>query len=142
MDVSVHRVINAPHGRVREYVIDPRNDSDWRKNTSSTEHRAGTIGAVGSRFEQVVMAMGNPTTVEITLLAASDEQLHFRGEGGMMPVDVRFDIKPVDGAADTATELTLTLSLDIPPAMAKMASRMIEAENDKDLARLAEILEG
>jgi carbon monoxide dehydrogenase subunit G len=141
MDVSITKTINAPREKVRDYLADARNDPNWRKNTTTSEHRSGVIGAAGSTFEQVVAAMGNPTTVEVTLLDVGDERLHFKAEGGMMPVDVRYDIKPVEGATDTATEVTLTLSLDIPPAMAKMATRMIETENGKDLALLAETLE-
>jgi hypothetical protein len=137
MDVSVSKLIKAPIDRVRDYLADADNDPTWRKNTTSSQRASGEVGEPGSVFEQVVLAMGNPMTVTVTLVDAGDEHLQFRGEGGMMPIDVRFDTL----AADAGTELTLTVSLDVPPAMAKMATRMIQTDSDADLAQLAAVLE-
>jgi carbon monoxide dehydrogenase subunit G len=137
MDVIATHTIKAPCEKVHAYLADPTNDPEWRKNTSSAALISGVRGAVGARYEQVITAMGNPATVLVTLTSADDARLTFLGEGGPMPVDVTFDTV----AEGDDTVVTLTIAIDIPPALERMASRMIALENQKDLAKLAEMLE-
>jgi carbon monoxide dehydrogenase subunit G len=137
MDVAVTHTIPAPMAAVLAYLADLRNEPTWRKNTTSSDLVSGTPGAVGSEFSQVIMAMGNPSTVTVKLVEATEDRLQFRGEGGMMPVEVVFGLT---STSETSTDVTLALSIDIPPAMAKMAGRMISTENEKDLAQLAALL--
>jgi hypothetical protein len=138
MDVDVTHTIPGPITEVRDYLADLRNEPKWRKNTTSSDLVVGKPGAVGSEFTQVIVAMGNPSTVTVQLVEATDDLLRFRGEGGMMPVDVSFALQ---AKGDDSTDVTLSISIDIPPAMAKMAGRMIAVENEKDLVALGAIFD-
>jgi carbon monoxide dehydrogenase subunit G len=137
MDVTVSRTINAPRTKVLDYVVDLRNDTAWRKSVTSSELLSGVPGKPGAQFGQVISAMGNPTNVQVTLVAVDGDVLRYKGEGGMMPIEFAMSISGDDASSD----VSMTLSADIPPAMAKMASRMMEAETVKDLDALAAVLE-
>jgi hypothetical protein len=138
MDVIVSRTINASQPTVATYMSDLRNDVAWRKNITEAELVSGTPGEVGVKFSQTMLAMGQPTKIMTTLTSVDDGRYAYLGEGGPMPVTLFVGCVP--GAGDT-TDVSLSFTLELPPAMAKMAEKMITAEMTNDLATLAGILE-
>jgi carbon monoxide dehydrogenase subunit G len=136
MEVSSSRVIRADQAVVLAYITDLRNDIEWRKLVSESRLVAASPTDVGARFEQTVNVMGRATATTATLTAIEGNRYVYEGQG-MMTATFAVTAEPhADG-----TEVTLYFSADMPPPMAKMATKGIGADMQVDLAKLAERLE-
>jgi carbon monoxide dehydrogenase subunit G len=136
MEVSRSRVVHADHAIVLAYVSDLRNDAEWRKLVTGSRLTAGTPCEVGATYEQTVNAMGRTSVTTATLRSVAGNCFTFDG-AGMMAASFSVTAEPhADGA-----EVTLYFSAELPPPMAKMATKGIGADMEADLSKLATVVE-
>jgi carbon monoxide dehydrogenase subunit G len=136
MEVSRSRVFAADHAAVLAYVTDLRHDSEWRKLVTASRLVAGAPSEVGATYEQTINAMGRTSVTTATLQSIDGNRYVYAGQG-MMPATFAVSAEPhADGV-----EVTLHFSAELPPPMAKMATKGIGSDMDTDLAALAQRME-
>jgi uncharacterized membrane protein len=142
VDVVTEVIINRPRDVVAAFAADPSKAPDWYVNIKSVEWQTPPPLAIGSRVAFVAQFLGRTLayTYEIVELRPG-RRLVMRTAEGPFPMETTYTWESVN---DGATHMTLRnrgtpsgFSKVVAPLMAKAMRRA----NEKDLARLREVLE-
>jgi uncharacterized membrane protein len=142
VDVVTEIEIGAPRERVAAYSADPTNAPEWYVNIDAVEWKTPPPLAVGSRIAFVAQFLGRRLayTYEIAELVPG-QRLVMRTAEGPFPMETSY---AWEESGQGRTRMTLR-NRGAPAGFSKivaplMASAMRRA-NQKDLARLKELLE-
>lgn len=142
VDVSTGTVIAAPVQVVAAYAGDPTNAPEWYANIDSVTWETPPPMAVGSRMRFVAHFLGRELsyTYEVTRLEPW-RLLVMRAAQGPFPMETSYSWEDV---GDGSTRMTLR-NRGRPAGFATLAApvvaRAMRRANDKDLARLRQVLE-
>jgi uncharacterized membrane protein len=143
VDVTTETVIERPPGVVSVYTCDPTNAPVWYSNIKSVEWKSEPIVHVGSRIAFVAEFLGRRLeyTYEIVDYVPG-ERFVMRTAEGPFPMET---IYTFEETAEGHTKVTLRNHGE-PSGVSKLMAPMIQAAmrsaNEKDLAKLKQILEG
>lgn len=143
VDVVTELVIDRPSEEVATFATDPDNAPAWYENIKSVEWRSAPPLRVGSRVAFVAHFLGRRLayTYEIAELEPG-RKLVMRTSEGPFPMETTYTWEPVGPAA---TRMTLR-NRGQPSGFSRLMSPFMESAmrraNDKDLARLKQLLEG
>ena len=141
VDVIIERVIAAPREQVAAFAGDPTHAPEWYSNIKSVQWLTAPPVALGSRMTFVAHFLGRKLeyTYEITELVPG-EKLVMRTAQGPFPMETTYTFAP----AARGTRVTLR-NRGEPSGFARicapMMARAMRRENEKDLAKLRELLE-
>ena len=142
VDVLSEIVIDRPCAQVAAYAGDPSHAPQWYVNIDSVEWRTSAPVTVGSRMDFVARFLGRRlayTYVVVELVPG--ERLVMRTAQGPFPMETTYTWQPVDPGR---TRMTLR-NRGEPAGFAKVTAPMMAAAmrraNQKDLAKLKQILE-
>lgn len=143
VDVTTEIVIARPPGVVSVFACDPANAPAWYGNIQSIEWKSDPVVHVGSRIAFVAEFLGK--RLEYTYEIAEyepGERFVMRTVEGPFPMETIYTFKET---RDGQTHMTLRNHGE-PSGVSKLMAPMIAAAmrtaNEKDLAKLKEILEG
>ena len=142
VDVETRIEIARPRAEVAAYAIDVENATEWYENIKAVEWKTQPPLAVGSRVAFVAQFLGRRLayTYEIRELVPG-ERLVMSTAQGPFPMETTYTWSD---AGDGATRMTLR-NRGEPAGFKRIAApvmaRAMRRANDKDLARLKEILE-
>ena len=142
LDVVTESVIARPRAEVAAYAADPDHTTTWYANIKTVEWETSPPLAVGSRLAFVAEFLGRRIayTYEIVELVPG-ERLVMRTAQGPFPMETTYTW--ADAGPD-ATRMTLR-NRGEPSGFGRVAAplmaRSVRRANERDLARLKEILE-
>jgi uncharacterized membrane protein len=143
VDVATETVIERPPGVVSAYACDPMNAPEWYANIKSVEWRSDPIVHVGSRIAFVAEFLGRRLqyTYEIVEFEPG-KRFVMRTAEGPFPMETSYSFEET---REGHTQMTLRNHGE-PSGVSKLMTPMIAAAmrsaNEKDLAKLKQILEG
>ena len=142
VDVSTHAVIDRPVGDVAEYAGDPTNAPEWYTNIQSVEWKTEPPLRVGSELDFVARFLGRRLayTYEIVELVPG-ERLVMRTAQGPFPMETTYIWTP---EGDGRTRMTLRNRGEpsgFSKLMAPFMASAVKRANNKDLAKLKQMLE-
>jgi uncharacterized membrane protein len=142
VDVVTQITIERPKMAVAAYAADPENAPKWYVNIKSVEWKTPPPLAVGSRVAFVAEFLGRRMAYTYEIVAwAPGERLVMRTAEGPFPMETQYIW---ESTATGGTTMTLRNSGE-PQGFSKLAapliSRAMKRANQKDLARLKELLE-
>ena len=142
VDVETRIEIARPRAEVAAYAIDVENATEWYENIKAVEWKTQPPLEIGSRVAFVAQFLGRRLayTYEIRELVPG-ERLVMSTAQGPFPMETTYTWSD---AGDHATRMTLR-NRGEPAGFRRIAApvmaRAMRRANDKDLARLKEILE-
>jgi uncharacterized membrane protein len=143
VDVQTRIEIDRPRSEVAAYASDPDNATSWYRNISSVEWKSPRPLTVGSLVAFVASFLGRRLayTYEIRELVPGERLVQATADGPFpMETTYTWDDNPAGG-----TTMTLR-NRGEPAGFSKIAGPVMAGAmrraNQKDLARLKEILEG
>lgn len=143
VDVLTEIIINKPINEVAEYAANPDNAPEWYVNIASAKRITPSPLTVGSRmaFQAVFIGRKLSYTYEI-IEYIPGQTLVMRTAEGPFPMETTYTWQAV---ADGQTRMTLR-NRGKPSGFSKIfapfMSWMMKKENNKDLRRIKDILEG
>lgn len=143
VDVTNEIVIKRPPGIVSAYVSDPANAPTWHEHIKSAGWTSEPVAHVGARLAFVAEFLGRRLeyTYEIVEFTPG-EKLVMRSVEGPFPMET---VYAFEETRDGQTRMTLRNHGE-PSGFSKLMTPMIvtamRSANEKDLAKLKEILEG
>ena len=141
VDVLTETVIRRPVGEVAAYVSDPTHAPEWYANIASVDWQTRPPVAVGSRMDFVARFLGRTLAYTYEVVEYDPDRLVMRTARGPFPMETTYTWRPEDA---TSTRMTLR-NRGEPTGFAKVAGPMMAAAirraNEKDLARLKQIVE-
>ena len=143
VDVVTEVTIDRPCDVVSTYTGDPMNAPEWYANIRSVEWRTPPPLRVGSRMDFVADFLGRRLayTYEIVELTPG-QRLVMRTAQGPFPMETTYEWESM---VDGRTRMTLR-NRGEPTGFSRLAAPLmasaVRRANRKDLARLADILEG
>ncbi|RIQ22302.1 SRPBCC family protein [Jiangella rhizosphaerae] len=141
VDVVTEVVIARPPDEVAAYAGDPSNAPEWYANIESVQWRTPPPVGVGSRLDFVARFLGRRLAYTYEVAESGHERLVMRTAQGPFPMETTYTWEP---AGDGGTRMTLR-NRGEPAGFAKVAAPVMAAAirraNEKDLARLKQILE-
>ena len=143
VDVTSEILIERPPGIVSVYVSDPANAPSWHANIRSAEWKSEPRVHVGARVAFVAEFLGRKLEYTYELAeVVPGEKLVMRSVEGPFPMETVYTFEET---RDGHTRMTLRNHGE-PAGMSKLMAPMIATAmrnaNEKDLAKLKEILEG
>jgi uncharacterized membrane protein len=143
VDVVSEILIHKPPSEVAGYVSDPDNAPYWYANIESVEWVSDPPLRVGSRIAFVAHFLGRRLSYTYEVVEyVPDERLVMRTAQGPFPMETTYTWQPTP---DGQTRMTLR-NRGKPAGFSALAAPMMSSSmrraNQKDLARLKEILEG
>jgi hypothetical protein len=134
-------VIDRPQAAVAGYAGDPTNAPQWYANIRSVRWRTPPPVGIGSRLDFVARFLGRTLAYTYEVTEYAPDRLVMRTAEGPFPMETTYTWTPLDGAR---TRMTLR-NRGEPAGFARVAAPMMAAAmrraNEKDLARLKQILE-
>jgi Polyketide cyclase / dehydrase and lipid transport len=142
VDVQTETEIARPRRAVAEYAADPDNATAWYANIESVEWRTAPPLAVGSRFTFVASFLGRRLvyTYEVAELVP-DERFVMRTAEGPFPMETTYAWEDVAGGATRMTLRNRGEPRGFSRATSPLLARAMRRANERDLARIKEILE-
>jgi uncharacterized membrane protein len=141
VDVLTEIVIDRPLATVAEYAGDPSNAPQWYANIRSVRWRTSPPVGVGSRMDFVARFLGRTLAYTYEVIECGPDRLVMRTAEGPFPMETTYTWTPM---GETRTRMTLR-NRGEPAGFARMAAPMMASAmrraNEKDLARLKQILE-
>ena len=143
VDVTSEILIERPAGIVSAFVSDPANAPVWHANIKSAEWKSDPLIHVGSRVAFVAEFLGRRLEYTYELVeVVPGEKLAMRSVEGPFPMETVYTFEET---RDGHTRMTLRNHGE-PAGVSKLMTPMIatamRSANEKDLAKLKEILEG
>jgi uncharacterized membrane protein len=141
VDVTTEIVIDRPCQQVAAYAGDPSNAPRWYANIASVRWRTPPPVGVGSRLDFVARFLGRTLAYTYEVVEHGPHRQVMRTATGPFPMETTYTWQP-EGASGTRMALR---NHGEPAGFAKIAGPMMAAAmrraNEKDLARLKQILE-
>lgn len=141
VDVVTEVVIGRGCAEVAAFAGDPSNAPEWYVNIESVRWQTAPPVAVGSKLDFVARFLGRTLTYTYEVADCSPNRLVMRTAQGPFPMETTYTWEPID---PTHTRMTLRNQGE-PAGFAKVTAPVMAAAmrraNNKDLARLKEILE-
>ena len=141
VDVTTEIVISRPCEQVAAYAGDPSNAPEWYTNIVSVRWQTPPPVAVGSRLDFVARFLGRTLAYTYEVVEHGPHRLVMRTAQGPFPMETTYTWQPEAGSS---TRMTLR-NRGEPAGFARVAGPLMVAAmrraNEKDLARLKEILE-
>jgi uncharacterized membrane protein len=141
VDVTTEIVIARPCEQVAAYAGDPSNAPQWYANITSVRWQTPPPVGVGSRMDFVARFLGRTLAYTNEVVKCDPDGLVMRTARGPFPMETTYTWRPEDA---TSTRMTLR-NRGEPAGFAKVAGPMmagaIRRANEKDLARLKQIVE-
>ena len=141
VDVTTSTVIGRPRSEVAAYASDPDRATEWYANIRSVRWETAPPLQVGSRFAFVAQFLGR------TLAYTYEVREHVEGERfvmstsqGPFPMQTTYTWEDVPGGTRMALRNRGEPS-GFGSLAAPLMARAMRRANDKDLARLKELLE-
>lgn len=143
VDVTSEITIERPAGIVSAYVCDPANAPTWHDNIVSAEWKSEPLIHVGSRVAFVAEFLGRKLEYTYELVeVVPGEKLVMRSVEGPFPMETIYSFEET---RDGHTRMTLRNHGEpagVSKLMTPMISTAMRSANEKDLAKLKQILEG
>jgi len=141
VDVVAAIVIHRPRAAVAAFACDPDNAPSWYEKIHSVEWETPRPLRVGSRIAFVARFLGRRLayTYEIVELVP-DERLLMRTAQGPFPMETTYTFE-ADGDATRMTLRNRGEPAGFPGLVAPFLASAVRRANEKDLARLRDILE-
>jgi len=141
VDVLTEIVIDRPYDRVAAYAGDPSNAPEWYANIRSVRWRTKPPVGVGSQMDFVARFLGRTLSYTYEVVESSPDRLVMRTAEGPFPMETTYTWTPV---GTSQTRMTLR-NRGEPAGFTRIAAPMMATAmrraNEKDLARLKQILE-
>jgi uncharacterized membrane protein len=141
VDVTTEIVIGRPCDEVAAYAGDPSNAPQWYANITSVRWQTPPPMGVGSRMDFVARFLGRTLAYTYEVVEYEPHGLVMRTARGPFPMETTYTWRPEDA---TSTRMTLR-NRGEPAGFAKVAGPMMAAAirhaNERDLARLKQIVE-
>jgi uncharacterized membrane protein len=142
VDVLTEIVIDRPIEEVAAYTADPSHAPRWYASIESVSWQTPKPLRVGSRLEFVAHFLGRRLAYTYEVVGhVPGERLVMRTAQGPFPMETTYTWEPLD---DSHTRMTLR-NRGEPSGYSKIAAPIMAAAvrraNQKDLARLKELLE-
>ncbi len=141
VDVTTEIVIARPCEQVAAYAGDPTNAPQWYANITSVHWQTPLPVGVGSRMDFVARFLGRTLAYTYEVVEYDPHRLVMRTAQGPFPMETTYTWRPENA---TSTRMTLR-NRGEPAGFAKVAGPVMAAAirraNEKDLARLKQILE-
>jgi Polyketide cyclase / dehydrase and lipid transport len=141
VDVLTEVVIDRPRATVADFAGDPTNAPRWYANIRSVRWQTPPPVGVGSRMDFVARFLGRTLAYTYEVIEYGPDRLVMRTAEGPFPMETTYTWTPLD---DTRTRMTLR-NRGEPAGFARIAAPMMASAmrraNEKDLARLKQILE-
>ena len=141
VDVVTEVVIARPPEQVAAYAGDPSNTPEWYANIESVRWQTPPPVAVGSRLDFVARFLGRTLAYTYEVIESGPSRLVMRTAQGPFPMETTYTWQP---AGDGGARMTLR-NRGEPAGFARVAAPMMAAAirraNEKDLARLKQLLE-
>jgi uncharacterized membrane protein len=141
VDVTTEIVIARPCEQVAAYAGDPSNAPQWYANITSVRWQTAPPVGVGSRLDFVARFLGRTLAYTYEVVEYGPHRLVMRTAQGPFPMETTYTWWPEN---ETSTRMTLR-NRGEPAGFAKVAGPMMAAAirraNEKDLARLKQLLE-
>jgi hypothetical protein len=141
VDVLTQTVIDRPRATVAAFAGDPSNAPRWYANIQSVRWQTQPPVGVGSRIDFVARFLGRTLAYTYEVIEYAPDRLVMRTAEGPFPMETTYTWESLD---DARTRMTLR-NRGEPAGFARIAAPMMAAAmrkaNEKDLARLKQILE-
>ncbi len=141
VDVITEVVIARTCEQVAAYAGDPSNAPDWYANIISVRWQTPPPVGVGSRLDFVARFLGRTLAYTYEVVEHGPHRLVMRTAQGPFPMETIYTWQPENASS---TRMTLR-NRGEPAGFAKVAAPVLAAAmrraNEKDLARLKQILE-
>ncbi|HSK48426.1 MAG TPA: SRPBCC family protein [Coriobacteriia bacterium] len=142
VDVTTHTLIQRPRHDVASYVADPDNAPKWYVNIEAVKWETPPPIREGSRLAFIAHFLGQRLAYTYEVVEyIPEERLVMRTVDGPFPMETTYTW---DATSDAETDMVLRnrgnprgFSMVVAPLMAYSMRR----ENQKDLARLKQLLE-
>jgi uncharacterized membrane protein len=143
VDVTSEIVIERPAGIVSAYASDPANAPKWYANIKSVEWKSEPIVHVGSRVAFAAEFLGRRLeyTYEIAEFVPG-ERLVMRTAEGPFPMETTYLFEETRAGSTRVTLRNRGEPSGFSRLLAPMMAGAMKSANQKDLARLKQILEG
>lgn len=143
VDVRTETIIDRPVRVVAAYATDPTNAPEWYANIDSVELQTAPPLTIGSTAVFVARFLGR--RLEYTYIVVElvpDERLVMRTADGPFPMETTYTWTP----AGTDSTLMTLRNRGEPAGFSKIPAPVMQSAmrraNEKDLAKIKEILEG
>jgi uncharacterized membrane protein len=143
VDVSSEILIERPPGIVSAFVSDPANAPVWHTNIKSAEWKSEPLVHVGSRIAFVAEFLGRRLEYTYELIeVVPGEKLVMRSVEGPFPMETVYTFEETRDGHTMVTLRNHGEPAGVSKLMAPMISTAMRSANEKDLAKLKQILEG
>lgn len=142
VDVFTEIIINAPIDKVADYASNPDHAPEWYINIKSAEWKTSRPLTVGSQIAFKAQFLGRQLsyTYEITEYILK-QKLVMRTAEGPFPMETTYTWEIVDDAQTRMSLRNLGQPSGFSKLLAPVMATMMRKANNKDLARLKQILE-
>jgi hypothetical protein len=141
VDVLTEILIDRPCDRVAAYAGDPSNAPEWYANIRSVQWQTPPPVGIGSQMDFVARFLGRTLSYTYEVIEYGPDRIVMRTAEGPFPMETTYTWTPV---GDDQTRMTLR-NRGEPAGFSRIAAPMMaiamRRANEKDLARLKQILE-
>jgi uncharacterized membrane protein len=141
VDVKTEIVIRRPRQLVASYASNPDNVPGWYENIKSVEWKTPKPVTLGSKISFVAYFLGRKLSYTYEVVQVSENRFVMRTAEGPFPMETTYEWQSVDADATRMTLRNRGNPLGFSKIVAPFMSFMMRKANQKDLARLKEVLE-
>jgi hypothetical protein len=141
IDVTTETVIARPCAEVATYAGDASNAPEWYANISSVRWQTPPPVGVGSRLDFVARFLGRTLAYPYEVVEHGPNRMVMRTAQGPFPMETTYTREPEDDASTRMTLRNRGEPAGFAKAGAPMMAGAMRRANEKDLARLKQILE-
>jgi uncharacterized membrane protein len=141
VDVKTEIVIRRPRQLVASYASNPDNVPGWYENIKSVEWKTPKPVTLGSKISFVAYFLGRKLFYTYEVVEVSENRFVMRTAEGPFPMETTYEWQSVDADATRMTLRNRGNPSGFSKIVAPFMSFMMRKANQKDLARLKEVLE-